>query len=441
MSKLILIFAIIGFSFTDDVDQCYTKFEEFLQNRCNDIKTDAADKCTYFSSIQRCTKPTACLGGTTTTCSNIIPINYKTQKCKMSGSTCQETDKLCEDYEETWGDNCLTLKFDATKGDRCDFSYFKKCTHHFNDCTKASKEQCTNNIPNDIKKKCVLKNNACTAEPRLCSDTYYKIDETNCNSLTASDNKKKCFYLNKACTEYYETCEKYVGTNKTECENIKPLNSAGNGFDISKNCTFDSTSKQCETKPIMCTDYLVQPEDNKTCYELTTSDTTKYHCIYDFEKKICREEYKTCEDYNDLLTVKNKETCENISLKDVTKKCVFEGDLCKTETKECSDYKSYEPVENCINIKPTDVDPTPSKVCRYNGSACIEDYNTCDDYKGTDKKICESINDGKHQCILEKDTTCTYKPFYCSEAKNIIECMLSGAVAENSRKKCFYYGN
>jgi len=191
----------------------------------------------------------------------------------------------------------------------------------------------------------------------------------------------------------------------------------------------------------MCTDYLVQPEDNKTCYELTTSDTTKYHCIYDFEKKICREEYKTCEDYNDLLTVKNKETCENISLKDVTKKCVFEGDLCKTETKECSDYKSYEPVENCINIKPTDVDPTPSKVCRYNGSACIEDYNTCDDYKGTDKKICESINDGKHQCILEKDTTCTYKPFYCSEAKNIIECMLSGAVDENSRKKCFYYGN
>ena len=129
------------------------------------------------------------------------------------------------------------------------------------------------------------------------------------------------------------------------------------------------------------------------------------------------------------------ETCRK------TKKCVFEGDLCKTETKECSGYKSYEPVENCINIKPTDVDPTPSKVCRYNGSACIEDYNTCDDYKGTDKKICESINDGKHQCILEKDTTRTYKPFYCSEAKNIIECMLSGAVAENSRKKCFYYGN
>ena len=39
-------------------------------------------------------------------------------------------------------------------------------------------------------------------EPRLCSDTYYQIDETNCNSLKASDNKKKCFYLNKACTEY-----------------------------------------------------------------------------------------------------------------------------------------------------------------------------------------------------------------------------------------------
>ena len=407
MSKLILIFAIIGFCLAAGTDECYDEFKTFVDNECKAIDSD----CKYFISIKNCTEPKSCSGGAANTCSSIIPTDPNTKKCKWdtATSTCSEDFKLCENYDSTWGDTCENLKPETGKGDKCRLSYSKKCTPHFDSCTSTSitnQNQCINNIldVNTKKtKKCVWKSNACAEEDRTCDDPYHLLTSTDCPNLKATDSKKKCFYLNKACGEYYEKCEDYEGKDKTVCENLKPINSGKNGYDISKNCTFIESSKVCKTTDIMCEEYVLKgPEDNRTCFLLSTSDIHK-KCIYDDEAGKCREDYLTCSEYNDLTGVqKKKEICENITLEDVTQKCVFEDNACTQKDKKCSDYKSYEPEENCTKISQVLSEPS-KKACKFVGSECIEDYIFCESYKGQDKKTCESIMDSRGKCFLKND--------------------------------------
>lgn len=411
----------------------FTEFNKFLEERCHTIDSD----CHYFISNQKCTKPQACNDGDENTCTSIIPTNYNVKKCHMDGGSCTETDKLCSYYDETWGDTCSDLKVETGKGDRCDFSYSKKCTPHFNACAGTPQDQCNNNIPLVKTIKCVWKSNSCQNDNRLCDDTYYGIQPEDCRLLKASDNAKKCFYLDKKCSEYYQNCEDYKGNNKTICENIKPINTAQNGFDLTKNCTFDSkaTGDKCQTKDIMCTDYILEDEKNyEICYSLKVTDSSKKQCIYDFEAKSCKEEYKTCSIYNEISGVKKKEICQNITLTDISKKCVFENDICKEDDKKCSDYQSYQPETFCTGIPLTS---KPTKICKYAGSKCVEDYKDCDAYVGDDKETCESIIGKDYKCILEKDFDCIKKTLTCSEAKNSVQCQ--SAVAVDSGKRCLFY--
>ena len=268
---------------------------------------------------------------------------------------------------------------------------------------------------------------------RLCDDTYYGINSLNCQSLKASDTSKKCFYLGKKCIEYYETCESYKGTNKTICESIKPLKNDKTDFDYTKNCTFDGSSSKCQTINIMCTDYIIEDEkDYAKCNSLDVEDTSRKHCVYDFEKKRCKEEYTSCSTYNGLAT-KTKEICQNITLvgNDLYKKCVFVGDTCKEESKKCSDYKSSEPKEYCTKIPLTN-----PKICKYVDSKCIEDYEDCTSYTGNDKETCESIKVDGHKCALEKDESCETRALTCSEATTAIQCQ--SAKAEDSGKQCLF---
>jgi len=439
MSKLILILALLGFCLTEGTDACFTGFKSFLDTECAAIKST----CKYYIPINKCTTPKAdCSEGTSATCTSIIldsslDSSLKTKTCNMEGTpaSCQLVDKVCEDYNSDWGDTCtLSKPKSADKGERCDFSYLNKCTPHFNSCENTNiktQEQCYNNIPSDVKTRCVWKDSKCQPEDRLCSDTFSKINSGNCHSLT--NTKQNCYYLDKACIDYYPTCEDYKSNNKTICENIKPVNAEGVGYDITKNCTFD---RSCVTKSIMCEDYILKDEeDYETCPLLTVSDSHK-KCIYDLENGKCKEEYKSCEEYNGLST-KKKEICENITLDDVTKKCVFKDNACETVNKGCSDYKSYEPKKYCTEKIPT-VLTDSKKTCKLVGSECVEDYISCTDYDGQDKKTCESIivDDGK--CFLENDITCTKRKLFCSETKTEDECW--SAESENSRKYCLYYG-
>ena len=439
MSKFVLILAIIGYCFTAE-DKCKTTFEGKLKTQCEKTSTG----CQYFSSIQTCTTTNICEDGNANTCSSIIPSDFDLYKCQYNtaNSKCEKTLKVCSDFnKETWDHECEELKAPDGKGNRCKMSYSNVCTPHFDLCKDAPKDQCNGNIPSNYKKKCVWENDKCNEKDRLCSETYYEITSSTCKDLKSSDTNKNCFYLEKTCKDYYKTCESYTGKNKTICENIKPLNNAEDDYDISKNCTFDSTADKCITRDIMCKDYILSEnkEDNETCFSLKTSDTTNKICIFDFEQKICREEYESCSAYNsDLNSVKKKEICENITLTAISKKCVFKNNLCEETDKKCSDYQSYQPKEYCTNINLGSGNP---KICKYIDSKCIEDYKDCDAYEGTDKETCESICVDGRKCFLEHDNDCKLKPLTCSDIKTQLQCLRIQEIPENSRKKCFFYNN
>jgi len=438
MSKVILILALIGSCFTAE-DECKTGFENVLKVECPKTSTG----CHYFSSIKTCTTTGNCADGNANTCSSIIPTDFNLYKCQYNTATseCEHILKLCDDFnQETWGHQCGQLSVPVGKGNRCKMSYSNVCTPHFDNCADAPQAQCNENIPSNYKKKCVWKNSQCNEEDRLCSETYYDITQTTCKDLKSSDTQKSCFYLDETCKEYYPTCESYTGKDKTICENIKPLNADEDDYDVSKNCTFDSTTNNCITKDISCTEYVLSEneEGNSICSKFKTSDTTNKKCIYDIEQQICREEYLSCSAYNNIVnTVRKKEICENITLSDISKKCVFENNLCVEKDKKCSDYQSNQPKEYCTEIQLGNA----AKSCKYVDSKCIEDYNDCDAYEGTDKETCESINVGDRKCYLDKDVDCILKPLTCSDMKTQLECMAIPEIPENSRKKCFFYNN
>ena len=63
--------------------------------------------------IKKCTTPkTVCpVDSTSATCASIILDIHDKEKCKMVGkpATCQKVDKVCEDYNSDWGDDCTEL--------------------------------------------------------------------------------------------------------------------------------------------------------------------------------------------------------------------------------------------------------------------------------------------------------------------------------------------
>ena len=434
MLNFILIFSIIGFCFSGNFD-CDGVFENYIKSQCQLIDPD----CRYFGSQQKCTKPKACSGSNENSCLSTIHTYYNIKKCNMASGNCEETNKICTDYDSTWGDSCPAL-YHGGKGNRCDFSYTKQCTPHYDECKDAPKEQCNGNIPSEFTTKCTWKDNACKTENRLCDDTYYKIDSSNCNSLKSTNKEKKCFYLENKCIEYHESCEEYKGNDKNACESIKPLNSEKNGFDITKNCTFDSKSTiKCQTRDIMCEDYKIENEtDSYICNGLKTIDNTNKRCVFDFENKVCKEEFISCNAYNNFAGRQKSNTiCEAIILRYVNKKCVFEEQNCIEKSKTCTDYKSYQPKEFCTYIIP-DIN-NANKVCKYIDSKCVESYTDCESYDGKDKETCESIVLEKSKCILENDFRCTTVKKTCSEAKNELEC--EDAKPDDDTKECIYSDN
>ena len=433
MLKFILIFSIVGFCFSAKFD-CETEFHQHIRSQCNGINPE----CIYFGSQKKCTKPKECSGTDVNTCLSIIHLNYNTKKCHMNSESCEPTPKICTDYDSTWGDVCSLLS-PAGKGDRCDFSYSKQCTPHYNDCGDAPKAQCDDNIPSDYTKKCVWKDNACKTEDRLCDDTFHQLVASYCTALKSSDKQKKCFYLEGKCMEYYEKCESYTGKDKAVCESIKPLNDFHIGYDRKKNCTYDSKANKCQTKDIMCEDYIIKNEtEYEKCYGLSVKGINK-KCVYDFENQACKEEYESCYVYNTLAGKdKSKEGCEAIILTDPYtkfKKCVYSDNNCIEKNKECADYKSYEPVDFCIGNNV--IKDYPTKVCKYIESKCVESYVTCTSYGGDDKETCESIKVEKLKCILEHDSSCIAVKKTCSEAKDESECII--AKATDAGKTCIYY--
>ena len=439
MSKLILIITLIGLCLsTIPTYDCYSDFQNKLNSRCG------YRGCEYFPARQVCTKRGDCSRGTSSNCASIIHYDYPDKKCKWEGSSCIETYATCSDYTPILEKKCEYYVPQTDKGDVCRFSYSNECTPHYNNCQDAPKEKCTSNIPFQVNKKCVLKNNNCETEDRTCGDTFQKPSKDYCESLKSSDDNKGCFFLEEenkeTCTEYYVKCESYKGNDEATCRNIKVLKSSLTDFDKTKNCVYDSKeSEKCQTKDIFCEDYDLGKEEEDICIKLKVKDgDTDKRCVYDYESKKCKEVYNECGAYNELSsTQKSKLSCEDIIPRGEKKICYLDTDnKCKERDRECSDYKSYEPEEEyCLKL----LDVSTGKECKLNESKCYEKYIDCESYTEGDKKTCQSITPSQKgaKCILENDSRCI-SYLTCSQAKEKSECSMAKPEDNDSSKTCLF---
>ena len=420
--QLILILAIIGSCFTDDTEaeECGTKFQEILRNKCA-----AIGSCTLNDEDNGCYQTKQCADVNGASCSSNIPPKFHEEKCVLNNGACVSTRKLCADYNiyggssttSIDGDVCSDLIPPTNQGNRCEYFYSTPpiCSPHFDVCTGINDEtQCNNNFPKDPLYKCEWKSSETTkCQPvKIQCNSYTRIPNKNiCPDLQVSGaseterGKKKCIYTSARCVEKYKLCADY---SDYTCNGEMPLNSAGTDYDYSKRCFYDATKEtKCQTLNRYCSEYntvipYLLPSD-EICEQLIAKDTNK-RCIY--KGGICQEEYKTCELYNSKEIDKSETVCEGIILEDTNKKCIYipKEDKCETRTK----------------------------------------YETCESYPGNDKEICESILSPttNFYCILDKDSTCKERPSLCKYATNKKDCIYY-AKASVDNKRCAYddYGS
>ena len=434
MKKIHLLLALTFLSLcVTQTDNCYTRFEAIKREKCLAINSQA---CRFSSNINACFTTTDCTKVNDNECDEALPDEFNKYKCVPgNGGKCKRELKRCNDYTQAKGDVCEDLfSGDESGKQRCDISELGQCTPYYDRCedipTAEVSSKCTSNIPSDYTKKCVIDGTACKTENRECTDTFFRNDANLCPKLTPSDNKKKCIFKS-SCIEDYVKCEDYTENSVSTCEAIETWNMDTNAPNILVYCALNSENK-CVTKPKLCSDYT-SGFGGEICLSYQAEDPTKKRCVYDGSRDECNEEYLTCALYNSNAgTSKNKEDCEKIELRDITKKCVFnENEQCVQENKVCSDYKSGQAAEYCTSIV------FDNKRCILEGGDCIENYDKCEDYKGNDKKICETIRLDHSMCILRKDSKCVEKQQLCDEVNSEIMCKY--AKASSDEKECIYY--
>ena len=79
------------------------------------------------------------------------------KKCVSKKKTCEQTT-----------DETICPKLDAGEDKRCVFTN-GKCEAHYNECSKASQNECNDNIPQDSKKKCNW-DSSCQEKYRECNN-------------------------------------------------------------------------------------------------------------------------------------------------------------------------------------------------------------------------------------------------------------------------------
>ena len=416
ISRLILILSLLSFSQTQD---CQTQFHSILQTQCQHLGS-----CSLNSQDNnRCIPTSSCSGKDSSDCATTIPTNFHSKKCVVYAGTCTETNKDCSDYNKSVdgisirGDTCSSLAKEPGKGDRCYLSYpnnnlssERGCATHYNSCDSInglgdkSKIKCEANIPSELKNKCQWESgtSTCTEVPRNCADyKYLSIDwpsKTNCNSLKASDGAA-CVFSGGICMEAYP-CSKWNG-DSSQCDNNKtPLNDAKTDFDYLFKCKFHEGCQKIRKTCDEYNDNYLLKEDG-TCPQFIAKDQTNKKCV--LSNNGCIEQYKTCQIYNDKEEDKSRAECEALILDDDNKKCVY-----IKEEHKCEEG----------NI-----------------------YNNCNEYKGSDKKICERILSPKTKsyCVLDKDSVCKERDFYCVEAYDRYDCLIYAKPTDNT-KKCVWDG-
>ena len=468
--KILVILVIISY-YICNCDDC-SEFEVIKKNICESLISSTVDHKCYYNNGECSSVYNGCeayTGSDITTCNSIIPSDHF-YKCVIVGGRCQEKLKECGDYKS--GDDCEKLYAGTNK--RCIMNN-GKCEAHYIKCadytTDVDKVKCELNIPSNTFTKCewdttckdvyktyktcseytehdpttcsnikILINNDgedvidhlnkceidgsnnCSPTAKKCAD--YKIQEDkdySCTQFATTDSDNKiCVLSGNQCIEQYKTCSIYntqveqENRNKNNCESIQIYES--NQFVESKKCVFDATNKECNEKPLDCSEIFVEEQ----CFNHQISDELK-KCVFIDGK--CKEEYKSCEEYDKKGTNdKNRDDCESIvlfssGLIDYSNICTFNEGTHTCSTKpmtSCNDYKSGQSEKYCTNIYLTD----STLKCAYINNKCIEQYKQCSDYNGNEKNICESIvvqNNPYRKCILLHDQYCQENDRECSE--------------------------
>ena len=433
-SQLVLVFALLGYCITQEtVDQCQERFNTILNDKCVAINSGI---CVYDIGSQKCFSTSACSGGDgdEPKCKKLIHPDYHNKKCKYNteNDKCEETQKECADYgivtpyitdiadpdfKRTNGDVCETLSAGDNKK-RCILSDLGVCESHYKDCSDASREECSNNIPEEDTKKCDWDTLEGSTEPtcnpvtKTCGENLLYPSKEACSSLDLSSSEdppiKACIYTGSSCKEEYLSCDNAeYNAGEIYCSSIVkhiPINSRTKEYVYINICYWDNTrtTHKCQSRVRKCKEYQNLPGASpQVCSSLEVTDSTKKRCAYNSENGNCYEEYASCQAYTENEIEKTRSACQSIQLADPNKECVYikEEDIC---------------MERTI-------------------------YTSCEAYPDDDKKICESILSPttNSYCVLDKDSKCKERTFYCSDAIDEYDC-LHYAKAVDENKICAY---
>ena len=421
-SNFVLIFCLLGLFFSQDTeDQCETQFLSILQERCS------AGACTFNKFDKQCISTNECSGTTIDACEKNIPVEFHKKKCSFD-STCKTVDKVCSDFNIVGkgsnkiyiqGDTCSDLAKVEGEGDRCYYSLKdiststtqRECKTHYDSCSSINQlavgnkdNICKKNIPKELTNMCVWNSDTleCEEKPRTCAEYQYLYNWAStdtCKTLISSSTNSLCAYNGRTCEEAFP-CEHWNDDAAT-CNSKTPINEDKTGFDYLYRCKYDSTittGNKCKKVKKKCNEYNDFVHGDTLCSQFEAEDSEKKKCVL---KGTCTEQYKDCQTYNDNEKEKSRAACESLILDGENKKCVY-----IKEEHKCQEG----------NI-----------------------YNNCNEYKGSDKKICENILSPKRNsyCVLDKDSVCKEREFYCPEAHDRYECLIYAKPTDNN-KKCIW---
>ena len=457
--QMFLLFQIAA----TDADICSSNFETKKSQLCSQLST--SEKVCYFFNdecrdwFKECSDYSPGSNFDENICQKITPSN-NLKKCQVqttSGTkTCIEVDKACEDFTDN---TCFNLNLGSDK--RC-VLLSGKCEEHYNSCEGLPKEKCSNNIPSINSQRCVWTDSTstCSSQERQCQDfiEYTENGKKNlaCDSLK-STSPKICLMNGNNCDEVYKTCGE--AKDKTTCENTIPVQCFGGcGFSPSLKCVWEGET--CVETPRICSDYKKREGDQFDFCGLFKSEKTEHRdykkCSINYSTDTCEEKYKTCDSYNNVISKEERIEADCVAIDpgqtsmNINKgsKCIFDKEKkeCKEVYQNCEDQTSR---ESCIRYKLEDT----NKYCFPDGDLCIEQYKSCEAYDeeieeaNRKKEDCESIlpsyTDGDYKCIFTESKTCTKKKLEtCEDYEGINEDFCNKiTLAESSTYRCMIKDN
>ena len=363
--------------------------------------------------------------------------------CDYINSECKQRPKKCSEYKTE--EECEYKTYDdfvcIFKGNTCTEQY-KTCELYNSKASNKNKNDCLAiqsyiNYKFDDSKICDYTGDVCSTRDKKCEDITE--GETACLSFIPNDSNKRCIYSGSQCKEQYRSCylyNKYASPkDETECKNIK-LYEYGN-LNTKEYCDF--VDSECVQKQKTCSELTSQKDCESSYFE-------DYICV--FKGNQCKEQYRTCDKYNELVaeSAKNKDDCESIN-EGTFNKCSFNTNtkVCSKIKKDCKEIST----SLCSNHTPTDT----TKKCILINDKCVEQYKTCELYDAQTTKTADVCNkiipyrtnanyiDEDYKCVFDsQNSKCERKKKECKDITDSDTCTLFSP-EDSTNKICIYENN